>query len=229
MTAILSTFNPEHLKAALLNGEELKLAASLLYQSYHDDPLFLTIFRGDTPDYEQRLRSAIREELNTFWQAGQPVVGLFHAEQLLGVACVVGPDSGIGSGRLWHWRLKMLLTAGFVSTRQMLEKEQRIHAAMPYDRYHMLAFIAVSPKYQHLGLGHYLIHAVDSIVDQDTSSSGIGVFVTLAKYQPFFADDHYQKVTELAFGSVSGSLMFRARQAEVTADANNGNTADVAV
>lgn len=229
MSAILSTFNPEHLKAALLNGEELKLAASLLYQSYYDDPLFLTIFRGDSPDYEQRLRSAIREELNTFWQAGQPIVGLFHDEQLLGVACVVGPDSGIGSGRLWHWRLKMLLTAGFVSTRQMLEKEQRIHAAMPYERYHMLAFIAVSPKYQHLGLGHYLIHAVDSIVDPDDSSSGIGVFVTLAKYQAFFAGDQYHKVTELAFGSVSGSLMFRARKPETAAAVNTGNTDDVTV
>ena len=96
MTAIMNNFNPEQLKAALLNGEELKLAASLLYQSYYDDPLFLTIFRGDTPDYEQRLRSAIREELNTFWQAQQPLVGLFHGEQLLGVACVIGPDSGIG-------------------------------------------------------------------------------------------------------------------------------------
>ncbi len=212
MTAILNTLNPEQLKAALITGEELKLAASLLYQSYHDDPLFLTIFRGDTADYEQRLRSAIREELNTFWQAEQPIVGLFHAEQLLGVACVIGPDSGIGSSRLWHWRLKMLLTAGFVSTRQMLEKEQRIHAAMPQQRYHMLAFIAVSPKYQHLGLGHYLIHAVDSIVDQDTSSSGIGVFVTLAKYHAFFTGDQYQPVTDLAFGAVSGSLMFRARQ-----------------
>lgn len=220
MTAILNTFNPDQLKAALLNGEELKLAASLLYQSYYDDPLFLTIFRGDTPDYEQRLRSAIREELNTFWQAEQPVVGLFHGEQLLGVACVIGPDSGIGSSRLWHWRLKMLLTAGFMSTRQMLEKEQRIHAAMPYERYHMLAFIAVSPKYQHLGLGHYLIHAVDSIVDEDSSSSGIGVFVTLAKYQPFFADDQYQKITELAFGTVSGSLMFRTRQHQVGAAVN---------
>jgi ribosomal protein S18 acetylase RimI-like enzyme len=218
MTAILNTFNPEQLKAALLNGEELKLAASLLYQSYYDDPLFLTIFRGDDADYEQRLRAAIREELNTLWQAQQPIVGLFHGDQLLGVACVAGPDSGIGGNRLWHWRLKMLLTAGFVSTRQMLEKEQRIHGAMPFERYHMLAFIAVSPKYQHQGLGHYLIHAVDSIVDEDSSSSGIGVFVTLAKYQPFFADDQYQKITDLAFGSVSGSLMFRRCQNKATGD-----------
>ncbi|MDP5141770.1 GNAT family N-acetyltransferase [Rheinheimera baltica] len=207
-----STVELERLKAVLLSADELKLAASILYQSYYDDPLFMEIFRAEKPDYEQRLRAAIREELNTFWQAQQPMVGLFLGEQLYGVACVIEPDSGIGAGRLWHWRLKMLLTAGYVSTKQLLDKEQKIHAAMPAERYHMLAFIAVLPKQQHLGLGHYLIHAVDSIVDKDQSSAGIGVFVTLDKYRAFFADDKYQVVSELAFNTVKGSLMFRPRQ-----------------
>ena len=75
-----------------------------------------------------------------------------------------------------------------------------------------MAFIAVAPKQQHLGLGHYLIHAVDSIVDKDQQSAGIGVFVTLDKYKAFFADDQYQKVAELSFSTVQGSLMFRVRQ-----------------
>lgn len=212
MLAQLNDFEPAKLNAALLGGEDLKLAASLLYQSYYDDPLFMEIFRAADTDYEARLRSAIREELSTFWQAGQPIIGLFYHEQLLGVACVVGPDSGIGSSRLWHWRLKMLLTAGYVSTKQLLQKEEKIHAAMPAKRYHMLAFIAIAPKYQHAGLGHYLIHAVDALVDEDSASAGIGVFVTLEKYQRFFADDHYYQVSDLVFGSVSGTLMFRARQ-----------------
>ena len=212
MLAEQNTIALDQLKAVLLSAEELKLAASLLYQSYYDDPLFMEIFRAEKTDYEQRLRAAIREELSTFWQAGQPIIGLFNAEQLLGVACVITPDSGIGADRLWPWRLKMLLTAGYVSTRQLLEKEQKIHAAMPAERYHMLAFIAVAPNYQHLGLGHYLIHAVDSIVDKDQQSAGIGVFVTLEKYKAFFADDYYQPVAELTFNTVSGTLMFRQRQ-----------------
>ena len=149
MLAELNTLELERLKAMLLSADELKLAASLLYQSYYDDPLFMEIFRADKADYEQRLRAAIREELNTFWQAQQPMIGLFNGEQLLGVACVITPDSGIGAGRLWHWRLKMLLTAGYVSTKQLLDKEQKIHAAMPADRYHMLAFLARNPSYHH--------------------------------------------------------------------------------
>lgn len=208
-----NTIELEKLKAMLLSADELKLAASILYQSYYDDPLFMAIFRADSAEYEQRLRAAIREELMTFWQAKQPIVGLFMGEQLYGVACVISPDSGIGASRLWHWRLKMLLTAGYVSTKQLLEKEHKIHSSMPATRYHMLAFIAVAPRQQHLGLGHYLIHAVDSLVDKDQSSAGIGVFVTMEKYKAFFADDKYQVVTDLSFNTVSGTLMFRPRQA----------------
>jgi ribosomal protein S18 acetylase RimI-like enzyme len=200
------------LKAQLLTPDELKLAASLLYQSYHDDPVFMDIFQAEKADYEQRLRAAIREELNVFWQEDQPVIGLFVQQQLVGVACVIEPDSKLSGDRFWHWRLKMLLTAGYVSTKQLLDKEQRIHAAMPVQHYHMLAFIAISPQYQHLGLGHYLMHAVDSIVEQSPSSLGIGVFVTLEKNKAFFSADHYQQVTELNFSKVKGTLMFRSRQ-----------------
>lgn len=200
------------LKAQLLTPDELKIAASLLYQSYHDDPVFMDIFQSDKGDYEQRLRAAIREELNVFWQEEQPVIGIFIDQQLLGVACVTEPGSKLSGDRFWHWRLKMLLTAGFVSTKQLLEKEQRIHAAMPVKHYHMLAFIAISPKYQHLGLGHYLMHAVDSIVEKNPASLGTGVFVTLDKNKAFFSSDHYQQVTDLSFSKVKGTLMFRPRQ-----------------
>ena len=103
-----------HLQVRELEGPELKVAASILYQSYHDDPLFMTIFQAEKADYEKKLRAAIREELSAFWQSGQSMLGLFQAEQLVGVACLVKASSGLGGHRFWHWRLKMLLTAGFV-------------------------------------------------------------------------------------------------------------------
>ncbi len=207
-----NTLDLHQLKAQLLTPDELKLASYLLYQSYYDDPVFMDIFQSEKSDYEQRLRAAIREELSVFWQEEQPVIGIFVEQQLLGVACVTEPDSKLSGDRFWHWRLKMLLTAGYVSTKQLLDKEQRIHAAMPVQHYHMLAFIAISPQYQHLGLGHYLMHAVDSIVEKNPASQGIGVFVTLDKNKAFFSADHYQQVTELNFSKVKGSLMFRPRQ-----------------
>lgn len=207
--------NIEALNAKLLSAEELKLAASLLYQAYHDDPVFMDLFGSSRADYEKRLRATIREELNLFWQERQPMIGLFQEGQLLGVACVTEPNSAFRGERFWHWRLKMLLTAGYVSTKQLLEKEQRIHAALPSPHCHMLAFIAISPTYQHSGLGHYLMHAVDHVVGQMPDSCGVGVFVTLERNLKFFSDEHYQKITKLSFTKVSGTLMFRPKPLNV--------------
>lgn len=214
MTDIFSpeTSIDQSLKVEVLNAEQLKQAASILYTAYHDDPLFMQIFRATETDYEKRLRSAIREDLAAFWQAGQPILGLLQGEQLLGVACITTPASDLSGDRFWHWRLKMLLTAGLLSTRQMLEKEQKIHAAMPAERYHMLAFLARNPSYHHPAAMRTFLQAIDHWVDEDSGSEGIGVFVTLDKYLPLFQQHEYQQVAKLEFQTVAGTLLFRPRQ-----------------
>ncbi len=200
------------LKVEMLHAEQLKLAASILYNAYQDDPLLMQIFRAEVSGYEKRLRSAIREDLAAFWQTGQPILGLMQADTLLGVACVTMPSSELNGDRFWHWRLNMLLTAGMLSTQQLLEKEQKIHAAMPVERYHMLAFLARNPSYHHAGAMRQFVQAIDDWVDQDSRSEGIGVFVTLEKNLPLFHQDDYRTVAELAFDTVKGTLLFRPKQ-----------------
>lgn len=192
-----------------LTSRYLSAAASLLYQSYYDDPLFMEIFNADRSGYDKRLRAAIAEEVKVFWQSKDHVVGLFGGDQLLGVACVVSPDFGMSVGRFWHWRLKMLFTAGFMSTKQMIEKEEKVRATIPHERYHMLAFLAIHPNHQQHGLGNQLIQAVDDLVEQDPSSAGVGVYVTLKKYLEFFDHYDYDYIADVSVGYVKGQLMFR--------------------
>ena len=201
----------EDIKAVYLAAEDLKVAASILYQAYHDDPLFLDIFQNEKEGYENRLRAAIREELNVFRLAKQPMVGLFDDDRLLAVACLINPDTGIGPNRFWHWRLKMLLTAGFFSTKQLVDKETRIKENVPADNYHMLSFIGVHPDHQHRGLGHILMRAVDSLLLENENSEGVGVFVTLPKCLSFFDDGNYDMVKPLEVGRITGHIMFRPR------------------
>ncbi|XPF95532.1 GNAT family N-acetyltransferase [Colwellia sp. RE-S-Sl-9] len=200
-----------NVRAEYLAAEDLKLAASLLYQAYHDDPVFLEIFNGDKPDYEQRLRTSIREELNAFWTAKQPMVGLYLGESIVGVACLNKPDTGMGKDRFWHWRLKMLLGAGYFSTKQMIEKEEKILAAVPLNKFHMLSFIAIHPLHQHHGFGHYLVAAINTILEEDKDSEGVVVYVTTKKYQDFFNDVDYKTFSEVSVGNVSGTLMVHYR------------------
>jgi len=198
-------------KAIYLGVDDLKIAASILYNAYVDDPLFLEIFQAEKEGYESRLRSAIREELNAFWVAEQPMIGLFDAERLIAVACLTAPDAAFGAGRYWHWRLRMLLTAGLFGTKQMLEKEEKVRTLVPAENFHMLSFIAVHPDHQEHGFGHILLGAIDSVVEVDAKSAGIAVFVTIDKHKSFFGDDKYSVVGNLSLSHVDGSVMFRAK------------------
>ncbi|MGB1198758.1 MAG: GNAT family N-acetyltransferase [Thalassotalea sp.] len=200
------------IRAAYLVAEDLKLAASLLYQAYHDDPVFLEIFDGENVDYEQRLRTSIREELGAFWHAKQPIVGLYLGETMVGVACLNKSDEGVSSGRFWHWRLKMLLGAGYFSTKQMIEKEDIVLSSVPMKKFHMLSFIAIHPLHQHHGFGHYLMAAVNTLLEEHPDSEGVAVYATTEKYREFFADVDYQLVKEVSVGNVSGSLMVHYRE-----------------
>jgi ribosomal protein S18 acetylase RimI-like enzyme len=203
-----------------LVAEELKLAASLLYQAYYDDPLLMDLFQAHKPDYEKRLRATVREELAAFWEAQQPMIGVFDGDSLIGVACLTRPGKSFGPGRYWHWRLKMLLTAGYVSTMQLVDKELLIQQAMQGSLseqlvgrdYHMLAFLAVHPRYQQHGWGDLLVRAASQALADDEQSAGIAVYVTIENHLKLFFQHGYQVVQALNVGAVDGKLLFCPRQ-----------------
>lgn len=200
-------------KLVYLASEDIRMAASLLFQAYKDDPIFTAIFNAEKEGYEARLRAAIREELAVFWQSGQPMFGYYDGDTLGGVVCLTQPNKSFGPGRYWHWRLKMLLTAGYLSTRQMVEKEQLVQEAMPVDNYHMLAFIAVHPRYQQHGLGQLLVRAVNTVLQDDVSSAGVAVLVTRPEYERFLSSHGYKPVTSIEGSRINGQLMFLNREA----------------
>ncbi len=211
MSQVAPNVTKDDIKVAYLSAEDLKLAVSLLYQAYHDDPVFLEIFDGEKSDYEQRLRSSIREELNAFWQAQQPMVGLYLGEAMVGVACLNNRTKGVSVERFWHWRLKMLLGAGYFSTKQMIEKEETVLAAVPMEQFLLLSFIAIHPLHQHHGFGHYIMAAVSTLLKEQPECEGVAVYATNEKYKAFFKDVDYQFIKEVEVGNVSGSLMVHYR------------------
>src|SRR5690606_24808034 len=159
----------------------------------------------------KRLRAAIREELMAFWEAQQPMLGVFDGESLIGVVCLTQPGKSFGPGRYWHWRLKMLLTAGYVSTMQLLEKERLIQEVIGGDDYHMLAFIAVSPRYQQQGWGDLLVRAAKAALDEEPQSRGLAVYVTQPQHLKLFEQNSYELVQELDVGDIRGKLLFQSR------------------
>ncbi|UAA39697.1 GNAT family N-acetyltransferase [Paraneptunicella aestuarii] len=224
MTSCEAIEQNQNVRAVYLTAEDLKIACSLLFQAYRDDPVFCDIFQVNLEGYETRLRSAIREELNAFWAAKQPMIGLFDDERMVAVACLNSSEAAFGAGRFWHWRLKMLLTAGYFCTMQMLEKEQKVRENVPAEHFHMLSFIGVHPDAQHHGLGHILMSAVEGVMLEDDNSSGIAVYATLDKYRHFFENGGYRLIKELEVGNIKGHLMFRDRTNSVANPSNSSGS-----
>ncbi|MGL4748537.1 MAG: GNAT family N-acetyltransferase, partial [Shewanella sp.] len=200
-------------RAVYLTAEDLRLAASILYNAYHDDPFFVdALSSSDKFAYEQKLRAAIREELNTLWQQKQALIGLFDGTHLVGVACVVTQEVPLGEGRYWHWRLKMLLGTGWQSTQAMMKKESTILELLPNQRCGVLQFIALAPNEQGKGLGHQLVQAAVSWCDEQPNLEGIGVFTTQEAHTHLFKQHDFVFLGELVIGSVTEQLLFYTGQ-----------------
>ncbi|MCG7534737.1 GNAT family N-acetyltransferase [Pseudoalteromonas sp. OOF1S-7] len=200
--------------------EDSTVAASLLYRAYHDDKLFKDVLGGsDEQTYESRLRALIREELSCFGQSAQPLIGLYQEHALLAIACVFEAQTELQASRRWDWRLRLMMSAGYLQTQQLIDKEKTIREALAdQGHYYFLSFIAVEPHYQSQGLGHHLLDALDELVKENPLASGLGVFVSEAVQNTFFRQHGYEKLRVLTFKSVQGELLFKTRAAIMEKD-----------
>ncbi|MBB1270556.1 N-acetyltransferase [Shewanella sp. SR44-3] len=199
----------EQYRAVYLTAEDLRIAASIIYNAYQNDPYFLAIlFSGDKTSYEQKLRAAIREELNELWQQEQPLIGWFDGDRLIGVACIVTHQVPVGESRYWHWRFKMLLGTGWKSTQGLMQKETSIIEQLPSDKCGILQFIALAPTEQHKGNGGQLIEAVLSWCDEQPKLEGLGVFVANDNHSALFQRHGFINLTAMSIGDVQGELLF---------------------
>ncbi|GGP58316.1 N-acetyltransferase GCN5 [Shewanella algicola] len=203
----------ETLRAVYLTAEDLRVAASILYNAYHDDPYFIEVLgKQDVQQYEQKLRAAIREELNELWQQEQALIGLFDQERLIGVACVITQQIPLGEARYWHWRLKMVMGTGWKSTQGLMEKENCILEHLPSDKCGILQFIALAPNEQKKGYGSRLVEAVLSWCDEQPRLDGIGVFVTHPYHHAVFVQQGFISLAEVNIGQVDGEILFYNKQ-----------------
>lgn len=194
-----------------VSPEDTNIAASLLYQAYHDDPVLRSVLDStNEAKFESKLRALIREELASFGQSQQPMIGLYEDDRLRAVACLIEADSTLQAERYWHWRLRLMMSAGYLQTQALIDKEHAIREALlPCGHYFFLAFIAVDPHVHGKGLGRALLQGLEEMIGDVPAASGIGVFVTNAKHQSFFAHMGYQVHDILEFNKVRGEVMFK--------------------
>ncbi len=211
----MNTSTSDQYRAVYLTAEDLRVAASVLYQAYKDDPLFAHILADESQSgYEQKLRAAIREELNELWQQEQALIGLFDGERLVGVACLISQQVPQGEARYWHWRLKMMLGAGWHSTQALIRKEAKLLEHLPSLDCAIVQFVAVAPNEQKQGLGHQLVQAIKSWCAEQPHIEGVGVYVVGHTQEALFKSHGFDFLCALEIEGLQGELLYFDRQRE---------------
>ncbi|PYE35446.1 acetyltransferase (GNAT) family protein [Idiomarina fontislapidosi] len=186
---------------------QLNSVASLLFQTYQNDALMQRIFQVEKADYAKRLRAAIREELIAQWDNDQPIIAAMHDDALLGVVCLSKVEQQFGPASRWNWYISMLLTAGWVSTRYVLEKERQIKSLLKEQPCYLLSFIGVAEQYQHQGIGRLLCQAAVQEAVERGAVKQLAVFTSDQQQQAFFNRCGFSQQHALDVHDVPGALL----------------------
>ncbi|GLP96733.1 GNAT family N-acetyltransferase [Paraferrimonas sedimenticola] len=198
-------------RAAYLTPEDFRVAASLLFSAYQDDPGYKQALGDeDQSVFEKRLRSAIREELSELWTEEQPLIGLFEQDKLVAMAGLALNKFPLGDQRYWHWRLKMMLVAGWNSTQALIEKEQVIRGWLPEGEQAMLQFVAVAKHRQRQGIGRALLEVVEQWRSEQEKPTGLVVFAPDEHQQAFFKSMGFSLHKQVDLPDMQGQLLISA-------------------
>lgn len=184
-------------------------AKSILFQAYRHEPTFHYLFDHRRPGYEQRVRATIRELISLYFDLRQDAIGLLLNDTLVAVAFVGDPDLRMNLADQFSWRLRMVLTAGFSSTRRYLDYHEQIKKMLPEAEAHQLPLMGVHPKYQNRGYGRLLLETVEGFCAENPRGSGLVLDTGNSAYLQFYESLGFRSLGKLQLGEHEDHILFR--------------------
>ncbi|SHK65930.1 Acetyltransferase (GNAT) family protein [Marinobacter antarcticus] len=205
-----------------LDVSALNEARSILYDAYRDEPTFQYLFNHRKPGYNQRVRATVRELVDLYFDLDQEAVGVMVNDTLVAVAFIGDPDLRLNLADQLSWRIRMVLTAGFASTRRYLDYHEKIRAMLPQPLAHQLPLMGVNPKYQNRGYGRLLLKAVQRLCAENPLGTGLVLDTGNNRYLPFYESEGFRSLGKIKLGGFEDHVLFREihPEAKVTANQN---------
>ncbi len=192
-----------------LDSSGLSEAKSILYQAYRHEPTFRYLFDHRRAGYDQRVRATIRELINLYFDLRQEAVGIMLKNTLVAVAFIGDPELRLNLTDQLSWRIRMVLTTGFSSTRRYLDYHKQINALLPQPLAHQLPLMGVHPKYQNRGLGRVILEAVERLCAENSRGSGLVLDTSNSRYLPFYESMGFRSLGKIQLGAYEDHVLFR--------------------
>ncbi|WP_239985831.1 GNAT family N-acetyltransferase [Marinobacter salexigens] len=202
-----------------LDVSALNEARSILYDAYRDEPTFQYLFNHRKPGYKQRVRATVRELVDLYFELNQESVGVMVNDTLVAVAFIGDPDLRLNLANQFSWRIRMVLTAGFASTRRYMHYHQRIREILPQPLAHQLPLMGVNPKYQNRGYGRLLLQAVQRLCAENPRGTGLVLDTGNSRYLPFYESEGFRSLGKIRVGGLEDHILFREIHPETKAAA----------
>jgi len=189
-------------------------ARSILYHAYRDEPTFHYLFDHRRAGYDQRVRATVRELVDLYFEMEQEAIGVMVGNSLVAVAFIGDPDLRMNLAGQFSWRIRMVLTAGFASTRRYLDYHEKIRSMLPQPQAHQLPLMGVNPKYQNQGYGRLLLKAVEALCAENPRGSGLVLDTGNYRYLPFYESEGFRSLGKIRLGDFEDHILFREIQPE---------------
>lgn len=184
-------------------------AISILVNAYQDEPTYQYLFNHRKPGYQQRVRATIRELVDLYFELNQEAIGILVDDALIGVAFIGEPELRLNLSDQISWRIRMVLTAGFASTRRYIDYHERIKALLPQPQAHQLPLMGVNPACQNQGYGRLLLKTVETLCADNPRGTGLVLDTGNNHYLPFYESEGFRSIGTIRLGDFEDHILFR--------------------
>jgi GNAT superfamily N-acetyltransferase len=169
-----------------LDRSQKDAALDVLCAAFYDYPVPRYVIGEAASDYDSKLRELINFFVEGRLTRGVPLIGLYDASDLLGVAVVSPPQEIPPPPELEVCQVQAERRLGREAMARFEHYEKACKATDPGHVAHYLGMIAVRPDVQGRGLGGQVIEAVKGRARSDPISTGVTLNTELESNLPFY-------------------------------------------
>ena len=175
-------------------------ALNILCAAFHDYPVMRYVIGEADPEYDGKLRVLIGFFVEARLTRNIPLIGLYDANELFGIAVVSPPKEIPVPPELAECRARVERRLGREAMARFDRYNEACEATDPGHVAHYLGMVGVRPDAQGRGIGRQLIDAVKDRARSHPESTGITLNTECESNLPLYEKVGFLKGSETDFG-----------------------------
>ncbi len=194
-------------------GRNDKIAAlNILCAAFHDYPVMRYVIGETDLEYDSKVRELISLFVEGRVMRNVPLIGLYDAKSLLGVAVISPPEEIAMPPELAECYAQVERQLGREAMARFDRYDEACEATDPGHLAHYLGMIGVRPDAQGRGLGRQLIEAAKERARSHPKTTGITLNTECESNLPFYESVGFVKGSEADVGPLhTWSFYWRCR------------------